>query len=145
MSSAGAHALIVGGTLTAVASFAHVACIVIGARAYRFMGAGERMVRAAQAGKIKPTLVTLAIAAVLLTWAAYAFSGAGLIIRLPFTGFVLPAVCAVYLARAVGFPLLKRRYPENSTSFWLWSSGICLVLGLLYGFGSIYVWRVGGV
>ena len=140
MSNAGAQALIVGGSLTAVAAIAHLACIVIGARAYRFMGAGKHMTRAAQAGSLRPTLVTLTIAGLLFAWAAYAFSGAGLIVRLPLTGFVVPAVCAVYLARAVGFPLLKRRFPENSTSFWLWSSGICLMLGLLYGFGSIHLW-----
>lgn len=140
MGSAGAQALIAGGTLTALAAVAHLACIVIGSPAYRFMGAGERMARAVEAGKLKPTLVTLAIAAVLLVWAIYAFSAAGLISELPFTGFVLPAACGVYLARAVGFPLLKPRFPENSRAFWLWSSGICLVLGLLYAFGSIYVW-----
>ncbi len=84
--------------------------------------------------------MTLAIAALLLVWAIYAFSGAGLIGELPFTRFVLPAAGGVYLVRAVGFPLLKPRFPENSTAFWLWSSGICLVLGLLYALGSIYVW-----
>jgi hypothetical protein len=140
MVGTGAQALIAGGTLTAIAAVAHLACIVMGAPAYRFMGAGEHMARAVEAGKLKPTLVTLAIAAVLLGWAIYAFSGAGVIGPLPFTGFVLPAACAVYLARAVGFPLLKPRFPENSTAFWLWSSGICLVLGLLYAFGSIHVW-----
>ncbi|NML44119.1 hypothetical protein HHL11_10190 [Ramlibacter sp. G-1-2-2] len=137
MNSAGALALIAGGTLTAVAAVAHLACIGIGARAYRFMGAGERMARAAEAGKVRPTLVTLAIAAVLFAWAIYAFSGAGVIGSLPLTAFVLPAVGAVYLARAIGFPLLKPRFPENSTAFWLWSSGICLVLGLLFAVGSI--------
>lgn len=140
MDGAGAQALIVGGSLTAVAGMAHLACIFIGAGAYRFMGAGEHMARAAQVGSLKPTLVTVAIAALLLVWAAYAFSGAGVIVQLPFTRWVLPAVCAVYLARAAGFPLLRRRFPGNSTSFWLWSSGICLLLGLLYGFGSLYVW-----
>lgn len=140
MTSIGVLALIAGGTLTAIAAVAHLACIAIGARAYRFMGAGERMARAAAAGKLRPTLVTLAIAAVLFVWAVYAFSGAGVIVQLPFTAFVLPAVCAVYLARAIGFPLLKPRFPENSTAFWLWSSGICLVLGLLFAVGSIHVW-----
>ncbi len=140
MSSAGGQALIAGGTLTAIAAFAHLACIAIGSPAYRFMGAGERMARAVEAGKLRPTLVTLAITAVLLVWAIYAFSGAGLIRELPFTRFVLPAVCGVYLARGVGFPLLKPRFPENSKAFWLWSSGICLVLGLLYALGSIHVW-----
>ena len=143
MNSTAAAALIAGGTLTAIAALAHLACIVIGASAYRFMGAGEAMARAVEAGKWKPALVTLAIAAVLLTWAVYAFSGAGVIGPLPFTGFVLPVVSTIYLARAVGFPLLKPRFPENSTAFWLWSSAICLVLGLLYAFGSIHVWAAG--
>jgi len=140
MNSVGAQALIAGGALTALAAVAHLACIVLGAPAYRFMGAGEHMARGAAAGKLKPTAVTLAIAALLLAWATYAFSGAGVIGKLPFTRIVLPAVCAVYLARAVSFPFLKSRFPENSTAFWLWSSGICLVLGLLYAVGSFYVW-----
>jgi len=103
------------------------------------MGAGEHMARAVQAGSLRPAVITLGISGLLFIWAAYAFSGAGIIVRLPVTDFVLPAVSAVYLARAVGFPLLKRRLPENSTAFWLWSSGICLMLGLLYGFGSIHL------
>lgn len=142
MNTIGSHALIAGGALTALAAIAHLACIVFGAPAYRFMGAGERMARAAEAGKVRPALVTVAIAAVLLTWAMYAFSGAGAMGRLPFTGLVLPAAGAIYLARAVGFPFLKPRFPENSTSFWLWSSGICLVLGLLYAVGSVHVWTM---
>lgn len=137
-SSSGAQALLAGGALTAIAAVAHVACIFIGARAYRFMGAGTRMVRAVEAGKLKPTFVTLGIAAVLFAWAVYAFSGAGLIPRLPFTGVALPAACGVFLARAAAFPLLAPRFPDNSRAFWLWSSGICLVLGLLYGYGSMH-------
>jgi hypothetical protein len=140
MTSIGAQALIAGGTLTAVAALAHLACIVLGPPAYRFMGAGEQMARAVQAGKLKPTLVTLAIAAILFSWAVYAFSGAGVIAPLPFTRFVLPAVCVVYLARAIGFPVLKPGFPENSNAFWLWSSGICLLLGILYAIGSAHVW-----
>ena len=43
MNSTGSPALIAGGTLTAIAAVAHLACIFLGAPAYRFMGAGERM------------------------------------------------------------------------------------------------------
>ena len=71
--------LTLAGLLVVVASLAHLACIAIGAKAYRFMGAGERMARAVEAGKVKPTLITLVIAIVLLVWALYAFSGAGLV------------------------------------------------------------------
>jgi len=140
MHSAGVLALIAGGSLTALAAVAHLACIILGAPAYRLMGAGEGMARAAEAGKLKPSLITLAISAVLVVWALYAFSGAGVIGRLPFAGVVLPAVCAVFLARAVGFPLLRPAFPENSTTFWLVSSGICLLLGALYAFGTVAVW-----
>ncbi len=135
----GAQALALGGALSALASVAHLACIALGARAYRFMGAGERMARAVEAGKIKPTVVTLAIASVLLIWAMYAFSGAGLAPRLPFTTLALALISLVYLARALAFSLLRPVFPENSTTFWLVSSGVCLLLGLLYAIGFVAV------
>lgn len=139
MNGYGAQALMAGGILTVVAAVAHLACIGLGARAYRFMGAGERLVRAVEAGRAGPTFITLAIAAVLVACAMYAFSGAG-VIELPFTGVVLPLVSAAFLGRAVGFPLLKPVFPKNSDAFWMWSSALCLVLGMLYALGSIHAW-----
>lgn len=141
MISASAQALVLGGALSVAAAFAHLACIAMGPRAYRFMGAGERMARAVEAGKKRPTLITLTVATVLLVWALYGFSGAGVIAPLPFTRFALPAISAVFLVRAFGFPLLRPLFPENSTTFWLVSSGICLVLGLLYAVGAVAVWQ----
>jgi hypothetical protein len=142
MPISGAQALVIGGSLSAAAALAHIACVVVGAPAYRFMGAGEKMARAAEARKLQPMLVTLAIAGVLFVWAAYAFSGAGAIGRLPFTKLALTAICAVYLGRALAFPLLKPRFPENSQTFWLVSSGICLVIGLVHLYGLISRWSV---
>lgn len=136
----GAQALALAGVVTALASIAHLACIALGAPAYRFMGAGERMACAAAAGKIKPTLITLAIASILLVWALYAFSGAGIAPRLPFTQVALLLISAVFLARAVAFPLMRSVFPENSTTFWLVSSSICLVLGVLYAVGVAALW-----
>ena len=63
--SSGAQALIIGGSLSAAATVAHLACILFGPPAYRFMGAGEKMARAVEAGKLRPTLITLAIAGAL--------------------------------------------------------------------------------
>jgi hypothetical protein len=128
--------LLAAGALTAVAALAHLACIAIGAPAYRWMGAGERMARAVEAGRLRPTLVTLAIAVVLMVWAAYAFAGAGVIGPLPFTRWVLAAIGLVFVARAVAFPWLKPLFPENSNRFWWVSSGICLLIGSLYGWGA---------
>ena len=142
MQITGSQALVVGAICSAAAAMAHLACIVWGAPAYRFMGAGERMARAVEAGKLRPTLVTLAICGVLLVWAAYALGGAGVIAPLPFSSLALPAICAVYLGRAVAFPLLKPAFPENSQTFWLVSSGICLLIGLVHLYGVLWVWQV---
>ena len=140
MPTPGTIALAMGAALSAFAALAHIACVVVGPAAYRFMGAGEKMARAVEAGKLQPTLVTLAIAAILFTWAAYALSGAGLISRLPLTKLALLVITAVYLGRAVAFPFLRPAFPENSTTFWLVSSGICLVIGLLHAYGAASRW-----
>jgi hypothetical protein len=140
MLTSGAQALVVAGSLSAAGAVAHLACIVVGAPAYRFMGSGEMMARAAEAGKLRPALVTLAVASMLLVWAAYAFSGAGVIGRLPLGKLVLPAICAVYLGRALAFPLLRPTFPENSKAFWLVSSGICLGIGLIHVYGIASCW-----
>jgi len=138
----GSQALVIGGALSAAAAVAHLACILLGAPAYRFMGAGEKMARAVEARKLRPTLVTLAVAAVLLIWAAYALAGAGVISGLPLVKFVLIAISALYLSRAVAFPLLKPAFPENSQVFWLVSSGICLGIGLVHIYGIVLQWPV---
>ena len=142
MLNPGAQALAIGACLSAVAAVAHLACIVVGAPAYRFMGAGDKMTRAAEAAKVQPTLVTLAIAGVLLVWAGYALLGAGIIDRLPFTKLALLVICSVYIVRAVAFPLLKAVFPGNSETFWLVSSGICLFIGLVHAYGLALLWQV---
>ena len=138
----GEQALIVGAFCNAAAAIAHIACVVLGAPAYRLMGAGERMARAVEAGKLRPRFVTLAISGVLLVWAAYALGGAGVISLLPFSILVLPGICAVYLGRAFAFPLLKPAFPENSKTFWLVSSSMCLIIGLVHLYGVLSVWHM---
>ena len=139
--STGSLALIVGASLSAAAALAHLACIFIGAPAYRLMGAGERMARAAEAGQLRPTLITLAITGVLFVWAAFALSGAGVVAPLPLTKLALVAVCIAYLGRAVAFPLIKPSFPGNSNTFWFVSSAICGLIGLVHAYGTVSLWR----
>lgn len=138
--SAGAVTLLAGAIFSTVAALAHLACVLIGAPAYRLMGAGERMARAAEQGRLQPTLVTLAITALLLAWAAFALSGAGFL-SLPLTRVALIAISLVYLGRAVAFPMIRHRFPENSDTFWWVSSSICGVIGLAYAFGTLSLWN----
>ncbi|WP_228535251.1 hypothetical protein [Noviherbaspirillum malthae] len=100
------------------------------------------MIRVAEAGRLRPTLVTLTIAGVLLLWAAYALSGAGIIGRLPMTKLALSVICSIYIARAVAFPFLKPLFPGNSNTFWRVSSGICGFIGLVHLYGMLSLWRV---
>ncbi len=123
-----------------IAALLHLGCIAFGAPWYRAMGAGEGMARLAEAGSWRPTLITLAITAVLLVWALFALSGAGAIRPLPLTKLALLAISAVLLLRGLGFVFLQPYFPGNSATFWAVSSGFCLLLGGLYAVGLYQLW-----
>ena len=132
--------LIAGGVLSVAAALLHLAIIFGGADWYRFFGAGEAMARAAERGSARPALITIGIAAVLLVWSAYAFSGAGVIRRLPLLRTALVAISAIYLARALApLPMLVAA-PEQVDAFVVWSSLIVLAYGLAYVVGTWRAW-----
>ncbi len=133
--------LVAAGCASLAAAALHLACIVGGPSWYRALGAGEGMARAAERGSSGPALITAAIAAILALCAAYAFSGAGLIGRLPLLRFGLVAITAVFLLRGLVLfypPVLRR--PDLSDSFLLWSSLIVLAIGILFAVGTWQAW-----
>ena len=133
--------LTIGGGLSAIAALLHLGCIAGGPAWYRFFGAGEGMARAAARGELRPTLITFFIAGVLAAWAAFAFSGAGLLPRLPLLRPALVAITAVYLLRGlVIVPMLVWR-PAMVSAFWLWSSAIVLGYGVVHLAGVWTAWR----
>ena len=132
--------LIAGGVLSAAAAILHLAIIVGGPDWYRFFGAGERMARMAEQGAWTPALITVGIAGMLAVWAAYAFSGAGVIQRLPLIRTALVLISAVYLLRGlVLVPALMMR-PDLVDAFALWSSLIVLAYGVAYAVGTWTAW-----
>ena len=131
--------LVAAGLLSAIAAALHLAIIVGGGDWYRFFGAGEAMARMAERGEAYPALVTLGIAGVLGIWSAYAFSGAGLIPRLPLLRTGLVAISLVYLARAGFLPLQMLTQPPVSP-FLLWSSAIVAIYGASYAIGTWLAW-----
>lgn len=132
--------LIAGAVLSAIAALLHI-CVIFGGPAwYRFFGAGERMAASAEAGHLYPVAVTLVIAGMLGVWAAYALAGAGVLQPLPLQALVLPAITAVYLLRglvAVAMWLFDRR---RLNAFWVWSSLVCFVYGVVHLVGLVQVW-----
>lgn len=137
--------LILGGLLSVIAALMHFAIILGGPSWYRFFGAGEQMAQMAQDGMLYPTIVTSVIGVILGFWGLYAFSAAGLLPRLPLLRTGVVCISLVYLARGAGGLTLSffEGHPlvlAEGTSFWLWSSLICLFFGLVYSYGMYLRW-----
>ena len=136
----GQRLLFIGGALSVISSLLHLACILMGPDWFRLFGAPEQLVRAYENGDMQLVWMTAGIALILAIWAAYAFSGAGKLARLPLLRTGLVVISAIYLARGlVLFPaLLNAPYPRSD--FDIWSSAIVLVYGLVYAVGTWMVW-----
>ncbi|MGH6615741.1 hypothetical protein [Sphingomonas sp.] len=132
--------LIAAGVLNTIAALLHLGCVFGGPSWYRFFGAGEGMARLAEQGSWRPALITLGITAILAGWAAYAFSGAGLVPRLPLLRPALILICAVYVARAAAYPVMLARMPGHGTTFLQVSSAIVLVFAVVHAIGIWTRW-----
>lgn len=138
--------LIIAGSLSFLAAFVHLACIVGGENWYRFLGAGEHMAQMAKAGEVLPSVITLVIASILIIWGLYAFSGAGVIRRLPLLRTALVLITVIYLSRAIAglvlpFLITHPEIAARGSNFWLWSSLICLLFGITYLVGTYSAWQ----
>ncbi|ELC7365581.1 hypothetical protein [Stenotrophomonas maltophilia] len=127
---------------SAIAALLHIGCIAFGAPWYRYFGAGQRMVRLAQAGHWWPPLMTAGITAVLVDWALYALAAAGWHSPLPASRLVLTGIALLLLLRAaMGFGLALLRPGYNGRRFWVASSMVCLCLGLAFALGTRQAWQ----
>jgi hypothetical protein len=132
--------LIVAGMLSGVAAILHIGCIYFGAPWYRFFGAGEKMAVLAEQGSIQPTLITSGIVFILFIWSLYAFSAAGVIVRLPLLRLALILITSIYLLRGVAGLFLVNSPMGRSSEFWVWSSLICLSFGIVHLIGLKQQW-----
>jgi hypothetical protein len=131
----------VAGSMSLAGAAVHLATIAGGPDWYRFFGAGEPLARAAERGSPIPALITTAIAVLLLLWAAYAFSAAGLVQRLPLLRTGLVVISLIYLARGLFlFAPAAFGRPDLSPAFIFWSSLIVLVMGLTHAAGTALAW-----
>ena len=132
--------LVLGAALSGLAALMHLACLAVGAPLFRLLGAGEQMAQLYLAGHWYPTVVTLVIAGVLAVWSAYALSGAGVIRKLPLRRTALCAITAIYIVRGVAFAPVMAYFPGNSMTFWVVSSSICLLIGIVHLVGLRQSW-----
>lgn len=137
--------LIIAGSLSVLAALLHICCIFGGPDWYLFFGAGQRMAQLASQGDPYPTIVTLVIASILTVWGLYAFSGAGVIFKLPLLKTCLILITTIYFVRGfaglvVPFLTSDPVVHQNSITFWLVSSIMCCVYGAFYLLGTVELW-----
>lgn len=137
MSAAARTSLIIGGIGLVMAGLLHVVVLIGGPSWIAFVGAPASVVESARAGTWLAPVTTLAIAGVLLIWAAYAFSAAGWLHRLPFRNWVLGIVAAVLILRGLlaGPMMVQANYAAAFDVFHVAMSVVVLVLGCLLAFG----------
>jgi len=116
----------------------------LGAPAYRYFGAGERMARVAEQGSWRPPAVTLGLTVIFAIWAAYAFSGAGVFRPLPWLRAGLIGIGTVYTLRGLVLgPQLVRflsGYRDAVPLRHLVFSAAALLIGLMYLNGVKNAW-----
>ncbi|MEM8488424.1 MAG: hypothetical protein AAF564_22945 [Bacteroidota bacterium] len=140
--------LFAAGICSLLVAILHVFIIIGGAEWYRFFGAGEAFAQMDEAGSIYPALATAGITVVFALWAAYGFSGAGTIRRLPLLRIALVLIAGIYLIRGIGgIPLVlfgSDAYLQElseSPTFPFVSSLVSLAFGVLYTIGTKQIWQ----
>ncbi|MFZ6731101.1 hypothetical protein ACO0LG_04170 [Undibacterium sp. Ji42W] len=127
------------GIVLVLGALLHLVTIVGGPDWYAYIGAPDGIVAMARAGKRYPVLACIIIASILFVCAAFAFSGAGLIWRLPFRRKVLALIACGFIVRGVSFIPFAIWKPEALASvtnirsvnaLLLITSAICLFTGL---------------
>lgn len=122
-----------------IASLLHLSCVVFGGRMFRLLGAGEYIATLADKGHWYPPFIAIVIALMLAGFGIYALSAIGIVRPLPYPKLILIGIGAIFILRAVAFPLIHPMFPENSPNFWLVSSAICLIVGVVHWIGVYFL------
>lgn len=139
--------LLIAGICSLAVAILHIAIIIGGPDWYRFFGAGEEMAILSESGSYYPAMLTAVIALIFIIWGLYAFSGAGIIRKMPLLRLGLVVISVIYLIRGMGgLPLfIFPDYPffrdfSNQKTFILVTSLISLLFGIFYAVGTVWSW-----
>jgi hypothetical protein len=138
----GRRLLIAGGSASVALAALHILIIAIGSRAYLYFGRAD-LAEAASKGSLYPPLATLVITITLAVWGLYAYSGAGLMRRLPLLRTGLVTIACIYTLRGlvlmadVARLLAGKQYPPRQAVF----SATALGIGLCYAIGTAAIIR----
>ena len=146
MSKFGRNYLIGTGLAACAGSVLHIVILFGGPDWYAFFGAPRGLVEMARAGNLRAPLSCVVIATILAVLAAYAFSAAGVVRRLPLLRTVLAVTAIVLILRGVLFiPMIL--WLQGSLSricdcrsvdtFIVLTSLLCLAMGTGLALGAL--------
>jgi hypothetical protein len=132
--------LITGGVIAAATAAWHLLCIVGGPSWYAFARAPGIVIHSAKQGTLLAPISTAVIAGLMFTCTAYAFSGAGLIKKMPLLKSALVTIAFICLVRAlITVPyLISSRldiWELVASSGWFFV-GVCFLMGALEQFSA---------
>lgn len=145
MSPNGNTWLKLGAMLSFAIALLHFIIIFIGAPAYRYFRAGEKMANMAEAGSFVPALITFALVFAFTIFGCYALSGAGVIRRLPLLLPALVTIGAFYTLRGIGAPLqiiLLMSGPTIIETRDAVFSSVALLAGIFHLAGTSFNWKI---
>lgn len=130
--SPGKAMLVMAAAIAIFTALAHSSCIFLGPECYAFQMAPESIVTSAREGTAFAAIATLVVSAIFVIWAAYALSGAGLILRLPLLPLGIYTISFLCIVRGLLGIQLWIRKPEVMSTFGNVSSWIWFATGLLF-------------
>jgi hypothetical protein len=132
--------LMLAGIFTIIVGILFLFVIVGGPDWYRFVGLGELTASQVEQGMFEPQALTFVLAITLIIWGCYAFSGAGLLKRLPLLKPSLVWITIIFLLRGIAFVPAYLFSPESVDNMIIVSSFLCLSFGITYAIGLKEVW-----
>ena len=132
--------LITSGIIAAATAVWHLLCIVGGPSWYAFARAPGIVINSAKQGTLLAPVSTVVIAGLMFTCTAYAFSGAGLIKKIPLLKSALVTIAFICLVRALSTVPYLISSPLDiwelvATSGWFFV-GVCFLMGALEQFSA---------
>jgi hypothetical protein len=134
--------LIAGGSVSLALAALHVLIVAIGPPAYLYFGRAD-LAEASRRGSLYPLLATLVVTITLTIWGLYAYSGAGLVRRLPLLRAGLVTITVVYSLRGLILVLDAARWlagehvPPRQALF----SAAALAIGICHGIGTAAIFH----
>jgi putative oxidoreductase len=136
--------LILAGIGSSLIALLHLLIIIIGEEAYRlFHGVGDEFADLLLSGSAWPTIITAILTLLFSIFAAYAFSGSGIIIALPKVRAIIILIGSIYILRGlINIPfyinIILKLYKFTEYRSIVFDT-ISLTMGLLYIIGLLHI------